>query len=75
MRFAIIGGALAAALLVGLSSQASAQYRRVCAIYHDGSMLCYYDNFRQCRQAIFGLGRASCILNPGYDPYLDRRSR
>lgn len=75
MRTIIIAGALAAAALAGFATDASAQYRRVCAIYADGSMLCYYDNMRQCYAAISGLGRASCIYNSGYNPREDRRSR
>jgi hypothetical protein len=75
MRTMLIAGALAAAALAGFATGASAQYRRVCAVYGDGSMLCYYDNMRQCYAAISGLGRASCTYNPGYDPKEDRRTR
>jgi hypothetical protein len=75
MRTMLIAGALAAAALAGLATDASAQYRRVCAIYGDGSMLCYYDSMRQCYAAISGLGRASCTWNPAYNPREDRRTR
>jgi hypothetical protein len=74
MRSAIVVGGLAVAIWVSSAADANAQYRRVCAVYEDRSMLCYYDNFRQCREAVFGL-RADCIVNPEYDPVLDRRSR
>jgi hypothetical protein len=74
MRFALFGAALTLALLAGFSSDANAQHRRVCAMYSDRSMLCYYDNFKQCWEYAFGL-RATCIPNPGYDAERDRRSR
>lgn len=75
MRTTLIAGALAAAALAGFATDAIAQYRRVCAIYRDGSMLCYYDNMRQCYDAISGLGGATCTFNPGYNPHEDRRTR
>jgi hypothetical protein len=74
MRFAFVGAVLVAGFLSGLSTDANAQYRRVCAMYSDRSMLCYYDNFKQCWEYVFGL-RATCIANPAYDPERDRRSR
>lgn len=65
--------AVAAVLAGSFMPQASAQTSQVCAIYRDGSMLCYYDNLQQCYEAISGLGRASCVLNPAYDPRFQRR--
>ncbi len=76
MRTMLIAGALAAAALAGFATDASAQYRRVCAVYRDGSMLCYYDNMQQCYAAISGLGfGTSCTANPAYNPREDRRTR
>jgi hypothetical protein len=76
MRTTLISGALAAAALAGFATVASAQYRRVCAIYADGSMLCYYDNMDQCYAAISGLGPGTtCTWNPAYNPREDRRTR
>ncbi len=62
---ALATAALAIAAHVGFAGDAQAQNRRVCAVYRDGSMLCYYDSVRQCQLAISGVG-GYCSFNPAW---------
>lgn len=46
-------GLLAAAMVVGLTAHATAQY---CAVYNDGSQSCGIPTFQSCLQTVNGVG-------------------
>ncbi len=70
MRTTLIAGALAAAalggvLLVGLPGPATAQQgnRAFCSLDQDSRMLCYYDTWQQCQEAMRGV-QGGCMASP-----------
>ena len=65
MRTMIIAGALGGALLAGLPGPAAAQQgnRAFCSLDQDGRMLCYYDSWQQCQEAMRGV-QGGCMASP-----------
>ncbi len=73
MRHALALAAAFAALSTLGAAPASASPYKWCAVSSVGGQNCGFVTIKQCRMAISGDNRATCILNGHYDGRWDRR--